>query len=823
MPGLLAQVQSEFQFGRLADPYMFYGGIVVLVVLAIISIALYIRDSVELSWPITLLLATLRLSALGLLFWIWLQPQMQRYESKVENSQVVMMVDVTASMGHRDRIEGTSTPGPARIDTVRAGLQSQKLVERLQRDHNVTVLRFYDDKLHTVIERPRITEEELAAQESAEDNPTSESETAKPEDPNAWVDSLEPDEGDAMLGETRLGDALRRAIAEYRSGVLAGVVVITDGQSNAGGSINTAVELATDAAVPVFPIGIGSTEQPINVRIDGLNVPRQAYPGDEYMVEGFLLGTGPGTAGRNVTAELVSRPVTAEGQEGTETVEGEEQIVLNPDGEAQRVAFRLQAGSMGRRMIELRIKNPPIGDYNPDDNVRRGQVDIVEQKSKILLFAGGPNRDYQFLLRMLSREARRPNSGVTVDVVLQIAQPGVSQDATKILNRFPTTPAQLAEYDCIVAFDPDWLALSDDQMQALENWVGNQAGGLIVMAGPVHTESWTTRDRAEPIRRLYPIEFQRRFQLLDAGRFENTKPHKVLLTPAGIEANFLWLEDRKATSLRAWQGFEGIYGFYQVKGPKTNATVYARAEEPGAYELDENPVWMADHYYGVGRVFYLGSGEVWRLRGKDPNYLDRIYTKLIRHVTAGRGQAGAKRGVLLVERDQYSVGQMVQVRAQLRSLDQQPLEVPSVDLDVLQPNGLPLRVTLEPSRTEQPGNYVGQFVVREAGDYRLEMQLPDGNEADRLDRVIQVEIPNLELRSLHRNDVVLGELAERTGGVYTVGMESAAELADKLPAKTRTEVQLLRPAPLWADSWVLYVLVGLLGAEWLIRRIVKLA
>ena len=42
------------------------------------------------------------------------------------------------------------------------------------------------------------------------------------------------------------------------------------------------------------------------------------------------------------------------------------------------------------------------------------------------------------------------------------------------------------DYDCVVAFDPNWQALSAGQLELLEKWVGQQGGGLIVVAGAVY-------------------------------------------------------------------------------------------------------------------------------------------------------------------------------------------------------------------------------------------------------------------------------------------------------------------------------------------------
>lgn len=817
---LLAQVTAEstgeFEFGRMHDQTQFILGVIVLCALVVFTVFVYIKDSAELHWSIATLLAGLRLGAFAMLFWVWLQPQLRNVDEIKQNSRVVVMVDGSASMNNRDDLIGSVETGPTRMERVIRSLKEDQVVKKLQNNHDVAVLLFFDDELRKVIDLKR-KDPYSPETESTESESNDEGEEGQKDPLDIdWTEKFTP-----QGAETRIGDALKRAINDFRAGILAGVVVYTDGQNNAGSEPSTAIEQAVEARVPVYPIGVGSTNQPINVRVDALNVPRQAFPGDEYQVVGYVMATGPDLAGKTVQAELVSRPISGS-DEGAETREGVEDVVLKAEGEAQPVSFRLQAGEIGRRAIELRI-TPPEGDAITTDNSQRREIDIIQQKTRILLFAGGPHREYRLLRNQLYRESRQTNSDLQVHVHLQIAQPGISQEANKILPSFPTSAAELAEYDCIVAFDPDWTELTTEQIDLLERWVAEQGGGLVVIPGPVNTERWTQREQTEKIRRLYPVEFERRFALLDAGRFKSTRPKQVLLTPVGAQSNFLWIADDAASSLRVWRDFEGVFGYYSVRGAKSNANVYARAEVPGVVETKEMPVYMADHYYGVGRVFYLGSGEIWRIRSLEVGYFERFYKKLIRHVTAGRSQVGSRRGVLLIDRDEFFIGQPVVVKAQLRTPDQEPLEAPSVPVDVLTPENRTFRIGLKPSSVAGPGNYVGQFIARERGAYRIELLIPDGGADDKLTRAIQVSSPRLEEKNIVRNDPLLSEIAEKTKGQYVIGAENAEQVVDQLPPQTKTEVQLRKPEPLWDEWWTLGVIVGLLGLEWLIRRLVRLA
>jgi hypothetical protein len=122
------------------------------------------------------------------------------------------------------------------------------------------------------------------------------------------------------------------------------------------------------------------------------------------------------------------------------------------------------------------------GELDKKDNEKTAKVEIVDRKTKVLLLASGPAREFIFLRNQLFRDKE-----TTVDVLLQSGRPGISQEAHDILNKFPETADELFQYDCIVGFDPDWEALDDLQVKNLERWVAEKAGGLIVVAGPVCT------------------------------------------------------------------------------------------------------------------------------------------------------------------------------------------------------------------------------------------------------------------------------------------------------------------------------------------------
>lgn len=836
--------RTTFEWGRIQSNADWVLPIAVCVLILLFVERLYRRDAAELSRPVGWLLTALRSAVfLGLLV-LWLQPQWRTEEERKINSRVALLVDTSMSMGIADDESGERTAAASRIEHVAAALGQSDLVERLRAVHDVTVYTF-DEQLH----RDRILT--LPKRDRTTGAPDAESPPDFPPPRAAKPDAGEPRAGEAAdrpvdwraalrLGgqETRLGQALGELLSEESGKPLSGVLLISDGGQNAGVGPEPALQLARDAAVPIIAVGVGSDRLPPSVRVAAFDPPPRALPGDPYTVSGVVQSWR--LPGQSVTVQLLSRPPDPPGappRRGTGTVIDSTEVTLGADGEEVPVRFEVTPDEVGRKMMVLRVLAPP-SDGREEDDFLEAEMEVVDQKNRVLLLAGGPMRDYQYLRNQLYRDR-----STTVDVLLQTGEPGMSQDADKLLDEFPSTREELYQYDCIVAFDPDWQALSAEQVGLIESWVAEQGGGLIVVAGPVHTgnaiRGWIEDESMAKIRALYPVEFQRRYAVLESRMVAAEEPWPLEFTREGMEADFLQPADSPTEGRQVWESFKGVYSYFPVRGAKQGAAVLARFSDPQTARDNELPVYFAWQFYGSGRVFYMGSGEMWRLREIDEIHFEKLYTKLIRHVSKGRLLRGSSRGMLLVGQERYWLGNTVQVQAyRLTDIRLEPLEQPSVDLQVIEPDQSVRTITMKPDPA-RPGSYVGQFAALKEGDYRLELLLPGGDE-ERLTQRIRVEIPDLERERPQRNDALLKEMAEKSGGdrpggasrgKYVVGAEAlvgpgASDLLASLEDRTKTIILTASPSRLWEETWLrwmMYTLCGLLAGEWLIRRLLKLA
>src|SRR5690606_17002423 len=138
--------------------------------------------------------------------------------------------------------------------------------------------------------------------------------------------------------------------------------------------------------------------------------------------------------------------------------------------------------------------------------------------------------------------------------------------------RFPETVEALYEYDVLVAFDPDWTQLDAEQRERLSNWVANEGGGMVVVAGDVQTPKLAADAELDTIRRLYPVLLEE-VSLRLGNREVARTAFPLSFSQEGQAAEFLKLSETGEESV--WDKFPGIYRTYPTRGVKAGTTVYA--------------------------------------------------------------------------------------------------------------------------------------------------------------------------------------------------------------------------------------------------------
>ena len=639
----------------------------------------------------------------------------------------------------------------------------------------------------------------------------------------SWATAIQP-----QGTSTRLGSAIQYIVNKEQGGPIAGILIFSDGQSNAGVPVDRAIAAASNAGIPVFTVGVGSTDRPQNIEVVSIEAPERVLPGDKFQVKAIVKAFG--LEGRTARVQLIS---VDEKESEAEIMEDETNIRLLGDGQATSVEFAIARNELGKRRYEIRVESFEE-DLDVRDNKMAILVEVIDQQTKVLLIAGGPTREFRFLRNQLYRD-----KDIQLHVWLQSADAGADQESDVLLQSFPDTLEEVYDYDCIVAIDPDWRLMSSDQMKMLERWVAEQAGGLITIAGPVNTPQWTRQPRGDDsidiVRKLYPVSFYSQgSSVLKLGRFGGSSAFPLEFSRQGRSAEYLWIGDSAGESQETWAKFEGVFGYYAVNDAKSGAEILANFADPETAIDDQLPIYLASQFYGAGRVFFQASGEMWRVRRLDVDYFEQYYTKLIRWASQGRLSRDSTRGVLLTDRERCWMGDTVSVQAILKNAQDQPLDYPQVEASLVTPDKLTQSVVLRSNpNAASPGSFSGNFVAGSEGEYRINLPIPESPNLGVLTTTVVATIPDLEKEKPQRNDAVLSKIAKNTGGMY---FPSTAAFLDR-PDNSESAAQLIVPQDqetIIAGTfdrffkrkfmmWVLGILTAGLATEWMLRRLQKLA
>jgi hypothetical protein len=653
----------------------------------------------------------------------------------------------------------------------------------------------------------------LATAETTPDGLT-EADHAKLADNRAKLDKRLEAVRQLNLG-TNVGESVLTLFNRESSNPIQGVVIVSDGRSNLGSdsSIEDLRAKARKDKVPIFSVQVGEDRQPINIRITDVQTPEQTPPDEKFVIRVEIDGEGLPDQETKVFLDLYrpdeDKPAhtmeTSVRFQAGEPPHAQAEFTLDPEqlpddlkGEGSKELVE------GEWKFVVRVPKAAKEIFVGKDHVSDSPatVQIIKKPLRVLLVASGPMKDYQFVRTLFVREKDAKRAELSVFLQSEGRDGRAVQDVEpeRFLNRFPATlqveddPNEkqedryynLARYDLIIAFDPDWSEFTAEQLQLLQKWVDQQAGGLILVAGPVNTFQLARDDnsgRLKPVIDLFPVVVGD--IVLQTGPVRRTArtPWRLQFPGANPDMEFLKLDDESKEPLSGWPEFfdgpekklegtprRGFYDVYPIKSVKPGATVVATFTDPAAKIDGKDHPFLVTQQFGKGRVMFLASAEIWRLRGYREAFFERFWTKVGRYASAGSRTRQNRRGILVMGR-QFVSGQNVRLEAQLFGPTLEPLPkatkptlsvVWEEDVEKLDADGRPMvdkdgrrvmerktfkrsvDMTAKPSQNDWAGWFQGRFPVVRPGQYKVELPIPSSSDVLRDKFVVKESNPELD-------------------------------------------------------------------------------
>ncbi|HRX86273.1 MAG TPA: hypothetical protein P5572_14735 [Phycisphaerae bacterium] len=824
MNSLLAQVrrvevERRLEFAALPSGWAAVGLLALGVLLCACVVYLYRHEGRAGASPrVRWIMAGLRCAVIAAIGLIWLEPVLATYLHRLIDSYTLVLVDTSASMDLQDRYRRAEDI--ARVSAVapeagREPVRRTEVVARLLDRDDRALLRGLTEnnrvRMFTFADEPNAVATLRAAREgavAATDKPASDEATAT----TARNVGDAPVTFSAQGPATDIGTSLRRAVESLGRAPVAGVVLITDGEINRGDDAQAIAAYAQDRRIPLHVVGVGDPAPPRNVRVAEVVAPDNVFADDPFAVVAQI--SGQGMTGATVAVQLVERS----GADDTGRVVATRNITLGADGTIEPISFDHRQDKVGRFTYRVTVPVGPTESVT-DDNAKQVTVNVMENKLRVLVVAGASNWEYRYITRLLQRDPT-----FQVSCWLQSADVNAVRDGNLVIDHLPATAAELYTYDAILLLDPDPIELTSDWTELAAELVTRHGGGLLFQAARLHTSSFLRDPATEPVRRILPVTFDPDADLIlnQIGHYQQTG-YPVVVPPAAAGHPALKLPENIDPAYD-WGSISEVYWHLPVLREKPVATVLMRDSDPRMQNAYGPHVLFATQYAGAGRTAFLAFDGTWRWRAHSPAIFDKFWVQTIRYLVEGKLAGGNQRGMILTDKETYQLGSVVQVSARVFDRAFKPLEAPEVTV-TYKLDGDERKLVLARNE-DRPGWYDGSFVPPRTGSCQLSLPIPgddlNGMSGEFARREIQIERPNLEILHPQLDRDGLRALAEATPGGRYYDVQDIAGLAEAIPDRHESTTIRSRPVPLWDDGWVLVLLIGLLAAEWTMRKVFRL-
>jgi hypothetical protein len=601
-----------------------------------------------------------------------------------------------------------------------------------------------------------------------------------------WADRLE-----ATAPATAIGDAIREVMNRKRGQPLAGIILATDGVNNSGSQPRDAAALARQEGVPLYIYGVGITS-PRDIIVQNIFAPDVTFVRDEVPITVRVRGQGLDGESAELQLKLGDQVVARK------------VVAFSGDGE-QVVPMKFTPQTLGE--FELTASIDPRSDETvKDNNSRVHRLKVIDARIRVLLVDQSPRWEFKYLQMMLLRDRR-----IELKCVLIEGGRGISRAAdSPYLAEIPTRREELFKYDLIILGDVDPKILTTQHQENLNKLVSDFGGALVVLAGK---RFMPAAYRRSVLDKLLPVEF-------DAPTLESNqdpvadKPIQLQLTSAGRASPMLRLSDKDTENADLWAQLPPVYWVARVSRPKPAAEVLIVDPDPAKESRFGKMPVIAVQQYGLGQVMFVGTDNLWRWRKNAGDfYYTAIWGQIAQRVSIQRLLGVSKRTQLSTDRQNYMSGDRVTVYARLYTgVGFDPVQEPSVKGFFGMKNGQGSRpeVILRPV-PEQPAMYRGEFVAPVAGSYSFWVDLDPDTPLD-----FNVTEPQFEFGETAMNEGLLKELAATTGGQF-FREEDLHKLPETISAKTE-RVQSPLEVELWASPLYFLLMLGVVTAEWILRK-----
>ncbi|AWV89090.1 glutamine amidotransferase [Bradymonas sediminis] len=513
------------------------------------------------------------------------------------------------------------------------------------------------------------------------------------------------------------------------------------------------------------------------------------------------------------------------------------QLQISPDTTEYRVSFELVPEHMGKEIYTVAAPEYP-GEVLTENNISHFLLNVIRDKIRVLQVVGQPSWDERFMRRLLKNN---PNYDLISFFILRTdSSVQLVPNNEMSLIPFPTRELfedELGSFDMVIFqnfnFGPYQMRR---YLPRIAEFV-REGGGFVMIGGELSFAAGGYSNT--PIEEILPVFLPPMSNVSGAVNFDEFQPE---LTRAGLYHPITQLAFDPASNLKIWSQLPGMRGSNIVTGAKPGATVLAT--HPTLRAGGEPMPVITVSEVGKGRSMAITSDSTWRwaFEQVDRGGVGREYQVFWNSAIRWLIQDPELKLIRVeVPENIYPPGSEVDVLVHLAKSDYTPAVGVEGTLQLLhrdlvdpshkaieghqgaRPTARQLKVpdkkTIQtiPFTTNARGEAILKLPVPKTGVYELIAEAP-GAAGKLVDRESFLALQNInEFREIIPRDPLLSDLASASGG-YHAALPKFSPDSVKLKPPRFVKVNHRRVIQLWDHFAIFFLILGLLAAEWSLRR-----
>lgn len=594
---------------------------------------------------------------------------------------------------------------------------------------------------------------------------------------------------------TDLAGALKEVVKESTGVPLAAIVVVTDGAANTPRDLTAELHELRARNLPVFAVGVGSTERFKDAEMVRVTTPRRVLVGSAVSAEVLVRLSG-----------YEQSKINIEVSEDGHAVKTQQFDVRG--GEAQTLNVEFTPAAPGAHRYTFKV-TPLDGETTVENNAQEALIQVTDDHPKVLYIEGEPRWEYGKLRGALTRNEKN----LTLVSVLRSAdgkfyRQGV-ESGSELESGFPKTDEELFAYQGLILGSLEANFFSYDQLKSIEQFVARRGGGFLAIAGSRAFDAGKYANT--PIADLMPLYLNDRVEEPEIPEVSN---FKAVLTPRGRNHAVTRLAEQRDLSAKAWEELPPITVPEVLSQAKPGATVLLEAR--GLRDRNRTVPLLAEERYGRGRTLVLTASDTWRWRMelelKNAAH-ETFWRQMLRYLvstTPGPVEVAS-------ERDVYAASDAVRLRADVDDKKFEVIKDAQVAARITKPSGGTIDLPMQFNFGEEANDYRGEFTPDEMGLYRVELTARKaGASLGSSQSSFLVTELNREFHDAAQNVELLKRVAAETGGKY-YPLKKAGDLIEEITYLEGNNSERVTKE-LWDMPINFMLLVGLVSAEWFLRK-----